>query len=412
MTIPRKLLAAATAALFALGIGAGATTRVAGQQADPGISATEILLGGTHPYSGPASAYGSIGKGALAYFSYINDKGGVNGRKITYKDQDDGYSPPQTVQITKQFVESDHVFAIFNSLGTAPNIAIRPYLNDQKVPQLFVSTGATTWATDAGKFPWTIGWQPDYQAEAIVYAKYLLKESPNAKIGVIYQNDDYGQDYLAGLTRGLGSKANLIVKQVSYEVTDPDVTSQIANLKNSGADTLFIFATPKFSVQSLVTAAKMSWHPTIYLNSVSNSQTIMRAATAAGGADATNGVLTAAYVKDPADARWAGDPGMKLYRQIMAKYQPSGDTSDGNFLYGMGAAETMVDVLTKAGKNLTRAKVMDAAIHLNEQHNIALVPGITVQTSPSDRFPIREEQLARYEGGLWKLFGSIIDARR
>jgi branched-chain amino acid transport system substrate-binding protein len=404
----RRALLIAAATMFALGCGA----RGYAQQAEPGVSASEIIIGGTGPLSGPASAYGTIGEGASAYFSYINDKGGVNGRKITYKDLDDAYSPPQTVQLVKQLVEQDHVFAIFNSLGTAPNIAIRPYLNDEKVPQLFVASGASMWGSDGAKYPWTIGWRPDYQAEAIAYARYLLKESPNAKIGVLYQNDDYGQDYLTGLTKGLGAKANMIVKAVSYEVTDTDVTSQIANLKNSGAGNLAIFATPKFSVQAMVTAAEMSWKPAIYLNSVSNSQTVMRAAIGAGGAAATNGVLTTAYVKDPADPRWANDPGMKLYRRIMAKYLPSADTSDGFYLYGMGAAETLVDVLAKGGKNPTRAKVMDATLHLNEPHNIALIPGMLVQTSPADRFPVRQEQLARYEGGTWKLFGSIVDARK
>ena len=267
-------------ALVALVLGA-TTTRVWGQS-DPGITSTEILLGGTHPFSGPASLYGNVGKGISAYFAYINDNGGVNGRKITYKDLDDGYSPPQTVQLTHQLVEQDHVFAVFDGLGTAPTAAVRPYLNDQKVPQIFVATGASTWGADYVKYPWTIGWQPDYQSESEVYAKYILQHTPNAKIGIIQQNDDFGQDSLAGLNRGLGAKAaSMVVKTATYETTDPDVNSQIASLKASGADTFVVFATPKFAALALISAAKQGWHPTIYLNNVAASQPVLRGATAA-----------------------------------------------------------------------------------------------------------------------------------
>ncbi|MBV8150799.1 MAG: ABC transporter substrate-binding protein, partial [Candidatus Eremiobacteraeota bacterium] len=355
MQIPRQLAIAATIASFVVALVVGAASP---SPADtPGVTNTEILLGGTHPYSGSLSAYSSIGKGATAYFAYINDKGGVYGRKIVYKDVDDGYNPPQSLTLVKQLVEQDHVFAIFNSLGTPPNTVLRPYLNEKEVPQLFVATGASTWGADAAKFPWTIGWQTDYQSESIIYAKYLLQHSPNAKIAVLYQNDDYGQDYLNGLTRGLGSKANLIVKTATYEVTDPDVKSQVASLKNSGADTFFIFATPKFSTQALVTAAQLSWKPTIFLNNVSNSQVVMRNATQQGGAEATNNVISTFYTLDPSDPQWANNPGMVLYKEIMAKYAPKADTSDVYYLYGMGAAFTMVDALQKAGKNPTRASL-------------------------------------------------------
>lgn len=379
---------------------------------EPGVTATEIVLGGTHPYSGPASAYGVIGKGAQAYFTYINDNGGVYGRKIVYKDLDDAYSPPQAVQLVKQLVEQDHVFALFNTLGTPSNTAIRPYLNQNQVPQLFVATGASTWGADAAKYPWTIGWQPDYQSESIIYAHYLLKEDPNAKIGVLYQNDDYGEDYLTGLKRGLGSKADLIVKAASYEVTDPTVTSQVASLKASGANTFFIFATPKFSVQALVAAAQMSWHPRIFLNTVSNSQTTMRAATAAGGTGATQGVISVQYVKDPAEPKWDNDAGMKLYRSILAKYAPGADANNGYHLYGMGAAFTMVDALQRAGKNPTRKSLMNAATHLHETDNPFVILGVVVATTPSNRFPIVQEQLARYDGSRFALFGSLINARQ
>ena len=389
-----------------------AATLPATGQSVPGVTSTQILLGGVHPYSGPASAYSSIGKGAKAYFDYINDtKGGVYGRKIVYKDLDDGYNPPQSLQLTKQLVEQDKVFAMFNPLGTPVNTVLRPYLNENKVPQLFVATGATTWALDSAKFPWTIGWQPDYQAESIVYAKYVLQHEPNAKIGVIYQNDDYGQDYLNGLIKGLGAKQNMIVKSVSYEVSDPDVSSQIASLKASGADTVFIFATPKFSTQSLVAIAKLTWKPTIYLNVVSNTQTVMRPATQQGGAAATNGVISIQYLKDPSDPSNANDAGVKLEHEILAKYVSGADPNDGFYLYGMGAAFTMVDALTKAGKNLSREGIMQAALHLHETDNPFVLPGMIVQTSPGDHFPIRQMQLSKYSDGKWVTFGTLISAR-
>lgn len=388
-----------------------ATVPAAGQSV-PGVTSTQVLLGGVHPYSGPASAYSSIGKGAKAYFDYINDtKGGVYGRKIIYKDLDDAYNPPQSLQLTKQLVEQDKVFAMFNPLGTPVNTVLRPYLNENKVPQLFVATGATTWALDSAKYPWTIGWQPDYQAESIVYAKYLMQHDPGAKIGVIYQNDDYGQDYLNGLIKGLGSKQSMIVKSVSYEVSDPDVSSQIASLKGSGANTVFIFATPKFSTQSLVAIAKLSWKPTVYLNVVSNSQSVMRAATQQGGAAATDGVLSIQYLKDPSDPANASDPGIKLEREILAKYVPGADPNDGFYLYGMGAAFTMIDALQKAGKNLTREGIMQAALHLHETDNPFVLPGTIVQTSPSDHFPIRQMRMSKYDDGKWVQFGALLSAR-
>jgi len=409
MHVPSKSFAAAFAAFLTFAL---CTSTVAPLRADePGITSTEIVLGGLHPSSGPASAYGAIGKGAQAYFTYINDNGGVNGRKITYKDMDDQYLPPMAIQLAKQLVEQDHVFAMFNTLGTPSNTAIRPYLNQNAVPQLFVATGASTWGADATKFPWTIGWQPDYQSEAIIYARYLMKEDPSAKIAVLYQNDDYGEDYLNGLKAGLGKKADAIVKTATYEVADATVSSQIATLKASGANTLFIFATPKFSVQALVAAAQQSWKPRTFLNSVSNSQTTMKAATTAGGVAATKDVISVQYYKDPSEPKWDSDAGMKLYRAILAKYIPGADPNNGYFLFGMGVAYTMVDCLQRAGKNPTRKGVMDAAIHLNERSNPFLIPGIVVQTSPNNRFPIGQEQLAQYDGTRFSLFGSLIGAR-
>ncbi len=337
----------------------------------------------------------------------------MNGRKIEYKDLDDGYSPPQSVQLTRQLVDQDHIFAMFNQLGTPVNVATRPYLNQNSVPDVFVATGATMWGTDGDKFPWTIGWQPDYQSESIVYARYLLKERPRAKIGVLYQNDDYGADYLAGLKKGLGSRADLLVKAVSYEVTDPDVTSQIANLKASGADTFFIFATPKFAAQALIAAGGQSWHPQIFLNNVSTSQTVFDAAVKAAGVGSVDGVITTQYYKDPADNGWANDAGMQLYKRVMAKYLPSADTKDNNYVYGMAAAFTMVDALRASGKNLTRQGFMNTVIHLHETNNPFLIPGITLATSPGDRFPIRQERLAKYDAqaGHFVGFGTVINAR-
>jgi branched-chain amino acid transport system substrate-binding protein len=380
-------------------------------RAEDGVTDTQVLIGGTHPYSGPAAAYGMIGKGIEAYFDYINAKGGVYGRKIVFKDMDDAYSPPQTVQLVKQLAEQDKVFAFFNTLGTAPNLAIRPYLNGLKIPQLFVSTGATTWAMDAKQFPWTIGFNPDYQSEAIIFAKNILATAPHAKVGALIQNDDFGRDTVAGLQKALAGKGVSLVKVESYEVTDPDVRSQMAALKASGADTLIIAATPKFAVQAMVARAQLGWKPLTYLSDVSASQTVMRAATNAGGNAATDGVITAEYVIDPTNPAMAGTPGMKLYREILSKYAPTLDPTNAFVLYGMAAAYTMVDALQKAGKNLTREGVMQAAVHMNEK-NPFLIEGILVQTSPSDRFPIRAEQLAHYSQGLFVPMGFVIDARK
>jgi branched-chain amino acid transport system substrate-binding protein len=411
MTSPvRKATIGIFAAAFALAV-TGSTIAPAAA-ADPGITDTEILLGGTHPYSGPASAYGNIGKGIGAYFSYVNDHGGVNGRKIRYIDKDDGYSPPQAVQLVHQMVEQDKVFAIFDTLGTAVNTAIRPYLNQNGVPHMFVATGASTWGHDYQKFPWTIGWQPDYQAEAILYARDILQNHPKAKIGVLYQNDDYGEDYNIGLKRGLGTHQNMIVKMASYETTDPSVGSQIATLKASGADTFMIFATPKFAIQAMVLAAQQSWHPVIYLNNVSAAVPFMQAASKAGGPSAVQGVISTIYLKDPANhARYAGDAGMKWYNEIMSKYLPSADKDDGNYLYGVAIGYTMVDVLKRAGRDLTRKKVMDIASNLNERDNPLAYPGVVIRTSPNFRYPITQMIAAKWLSTDWSPMGVLVDTR-
>ncbi|HEX3465154.1 MAG TPA: ABC transporter substrate-binding protein [Candidatus Elarobacter sp.] len=406
----RRIAAASIASLFALGV--SASTVVPASAADPGVSANEIVLGGTHPFSGPASAYGNIGKGIGAYFSYLNDHGGINGRKIKWIDLDDAYSPPQAVQLVHQLVEQDKVFAVFDTLGTAVNTAIRPYLNQNGVPHLFVATGATTWGKDYKQFPWTIGWQPDYQAESILYAKEILQSTPKAKIAVLYQNDDYGEDYNAGLKKGLGSHQNMIVKMASYETSDPNVSSQISTLKSSGADTLMIFATPKFAIQAMVAAAQQSWHPKIYLNNVANTIPYMKAVEKAAGPSATANVITTYYLKDPANhARYANDPGMKLYEEIMTKYIPNGDKDDGNYLYGVSIAYTMADVLRRAGKDLTRKKVMDVVSNFTEKDNPLVYPGVLIRTSPNFRFPITQMITAKWLGSDWSPTGVLTDTR-
>ncbi len=379
---------------------------------EPGLTADQIVIGGDHPFSGPASAYGNIGKGIGVFFDYVNDHGGVNGRKIKWIDLDDGYSPPQAVQLVHQLVEQDNVFAIFNSLGTQVNTAIRPYLNDQKIPQLFVSTGATTFGADYKQFPWTMGWQPNYQAEAIIYAQDVLRNRPKAKIGVLYQNDDFGTDLLTGLKTGLGSHGDMIVKTASYETTDPNVSSQISALKSAGCDTLMIFATPKFAIQAMVAKAQQSWTPLTYLNNVANTIPYMRAAAKIGGPSAVSGVVTTIYLKDPANhARYAGDAGMKLYRDMMSKYLPGADQDDGNYLYGAAVAYTFVDCLRRAGRDLTRQKLMDAAAHLNERDNPLVYPGVAITTNPSYRFPISQLIAARWLGTDWSPEGVLIDAK-
>jgi branched-chain amino acid transport system substrate-binding protein len=403
--------AAVTLLVGATACGGGGQSQAQRTASAPGITADTILLGTTDPLSGPASAYGTIARSSEAYFKWQNDNGGVNGRKIDYKILDDAYNPAQTVQLTRELVSQDKVFATFGGLGTQAQTSVEPYMNQQKVPQLFVATGATKFGRDYKKYPYTIGWQPAYQGESIIYAKQLLKTNPSAKIGVLYQNDDYGQDYLDGLTKGLGSKQSLIIDKESYDVT-ADVKSQVAKLKASGADTFFIFSTPKFAVQAMATAFVLGWHPAIYLNSVSNSQVVMQGVTKATGSPAsTDGVISVIYIKDPTDAQWDNDNGMKQYRQIMAKYYPSGDVNDGFNVFGMASAYTMIDVLKQAGTNPTRDQVKDLVSRLNETNNPFLLPGVKVKTSSDDHFPITQEKLIKYQSGHWVSFGDLFDAR-
>jgi branched-chain amino acid transport system substrate-binding protein len=372
---------------------------------DPGASDTEIKIGNTNPYSGPASAYGAIGKAIAAYFRMVNERGGINGRKVNFITYDDGYSPPKTVEMVRKLVEQDEVLLLFQSLGTPSNTAIHKYMNGKKVPQLFVATGATKW-NDAKNFPWTMGWQPNYQTEARIYAKHILQTKPNAKIAVLYQNDDYGKDYLKGFEDGLGPQAQkMIVAKASYEVSEPTVDSQILQLKASGADTFFNITTPKFAAQAIRAAYDTGWKPTHYLNNVSNSVgSVLKPA----GLEKAVGIITSAYVKDPTDKRWASDPGMKAWRDFMAKYNPDGDTSDPFNVYGNTVAATLEQVLKQCGDTLTRENVMKQAASLKRFRMETLLPGISISTGPSDYAPIEAMQLERFNGQQFELFGEVI----
>jgi branched-chain amino acid transport system substrate-binding protein len=397
-----KHLSLAVAGIAAAAISLSA---VAQKKYDMGATDTEIKIGGIHPFSGPASAYGTIGKAISAYFDKINAEGGINGRKIKYIDLDDGYNPAKTVEQARKLVEEEEVLLVFNPLGTPPNSAIHKYMNQKKVPQLFVATGATKWG-DPKDFPWTMGWQPNYQGEARIYAQHILETNPNAKIGILYQNDDYGKDYVKGMEDGLGAKAKtMIVAKVSYEVTDPTVDSQMVTLKGSGADTFFNVTTPKFAAQAIKKAAELGWKPAHYLNNVSAS---VGSVLTPAGLDNSVGLLTTAYLKDPTDPQWANDKGMQDWKAWMAKYYPGGNLIDGNNVYGYTVAQGLVQVLKQCGDNLTRANVMKQAASLNMELPL-LLPGVNVKTGPDDFYPIQREQLARFDGKTWKLFGKVYD---
>ncbi len=370
---------------------------------DPGASDKEIKIGNINPYSGPASAYGTIGKSIAAYFEKVNAEGGVNGRKIKFISLDDGYSPPKTVEQARKLVEEEEVLLVFQPLGTPPNSAIHRYMNQKKVPHLFVATGATKWG-DPKNFPWTMGWQPNYQSEGKIYAAHILETKPNAKIGVLYQNDDYGKDYLKGFEDGLGAKAKtMIVSKLSYEVTDPTIDSQMVSLKASGADTFFNITTPKFAAQAIKKAAEIGWKPVHYLNQVSAS---VGAVLTPAGLDNSVGIISTQYLKDPTDPQWANDKAIIEWREFMAKYYPAGDLKDVFNVYGPSVAQTLVQVLKQAGDNLTRENVMKQAASLDMTLPL-LLPGINVKTSPTDFYPIEREQLVRFDGKAWIRFGKV-----
>jgi branched-chain amino acid transport system substrate-binding protein len=391
---------AALAILAAVSTGA-----LAQKKYDIGATDTEIKIGNIMPYSGPASAYGVIGSTEAAYFKKINAEGGINGRKINFISYDDGYSPPKTVEQARKLVESDEVLLIFNPLGTPPNSAIQKYMNAKKVPQLFVATGATKW-NDPREFPWTMGWQPNYQSESRIYAKYLLKEKPNAKIAVLYQNDDYGKDYLKGLKDGLGAKAaTMIVAEESYETTEPSIDNHIVKLKSTGADVFFNVTTPKFAAQAIKKMTEVEWKPLHLLNNVSSSiGSVMKPA----GFEASQNIISSAYLKDTSDPQWKNDPGMKAFDEFLTKYFPEGNRIDASVMYAYTVAQGLVHVLKACGDNLTRENVMKQAASIKDLELGGLLPGIKVNTSPSDFAPISQLQLERFKGEKWDLFGDVI----
>jgi len=374
-----------------------------------GVTASEIKIGNTNPYSGPASAYGTIGKAIGAYFRKINDEGGINGRKITYISYDDGYSPPKTVEMARRLVEEDHVAFLFNTLGTPPNSAIHKYMNQMKVPQLFVATGATKW-NDPQHFPWTMGYQPNYQTEGRIYAAYTLKNMPDAKIGILYQNDDYGKDYLKGFEDGLGEAAKkLIVLRQSYEVTDPTIDSQIVNLKDSGANVFFDITIPKFAVQAIKKAHDIGWQPLHFLNNVSSSLgTVLKPA----GLEASRGLITALYMKEITDPQWKNDKGFQEWMAWMKKYYPEGALDDQSNAFAYNVAILMTHVLKQCGNDLSRENIMRQAANVKDFELPLLLPGIKVNTSPTDFAPIEQEQLAKFDGERWVLFGELYDAAK
>jgi branched-chain amino acid transport system substrate-binding protein len=382
------------------------TVALADKKYDTGAGDTEIKIGNIMPYSGPASAYAVIGKTEAAYFNKINAEGGINGRKINFISYDDGYSPPKAVEQARKLVEGDEVLTVFNPLGTPSNSAIEKYMNAKKVPQLFVATGASKW-NDPKDFPWTMGWQPSYESEAHIYAKYLLKEKPDGKVGVLYQNDDFGKDYLRGLKDGLGDRASMIVAEESYEITERSIDGHIVKLKASGADIFVSITTPKFSAQAIKKLAEIEWHPMHILSNVSASVGgVMQPA----GFENAQGILSAAYAKDGADPQWNDDPGMKKFLAFLAKYYPEGNRLDASVVYGYGVAQTLVQVLEMCGDNLTRDNLMKQAASLKDFEPDTLLPGISINTSPTDYAPIKKLKMMRFKGDKWELFGDIISA--
>jgi branched-chain amino acid transport system substrate-binding protein len=397
----RLRIAALATAIVALTSGGA----FAQKKYDTGATDAEIKIGNIMPYSGPASAYGVIGKTEEAYFKKINAEGGINGRKINFVSYDDAYSPPKAVEQVRKLVESDEVLLVFNPLGTPSNSAIQKYLNSKKIPQLFVATGATKW-NDPKNFPWTMGWQPSYQSEGRIYAKYLLKDKSGAKIGVLFQNDDFGKDYLKGLKDGLGDKAsNMIVMEESYETSEPSIDGHIVKLKASGADVFFSVTTPKFAAQAIKKLAEIDWHPThIVVNVSASVGSVMKPA----GFENSQGILSAAYAKDAADPQWDNDPGMKKFLEFLQQYYPDANKLDSSVVYGYGAAQTMVKVLQMCGDDLTRANVMKQAASLKDFAPDTLLPGVKINTSANDFAPIEQLQMQRFKGEKWELFGETI----
>ena len=400
--IRRHMVTMLLAAIVIAGTGSAA---LAQKKYDTGASDTEIKIGNISPYSGPASAYGTVGKAMAAVFRKVNDDGGINGRKINFISYDDAYSPPKAVEQARKLIESDEVLLLFGTLGTASNSAIQKYVNSKRVPQLFVATGATKW-NDPKNFPWTMGWLPSYQSEARIYAKYLTKEKPAARIAVLYQNDDMGKDYLKGLKDGLSSDPSRIVAEESYEVAEPTINSHVVRLKSSNPEVIVFFTTPKFGAQAIKKVGEMNWKPTTIVSNVSASTaTVMRPA----GLEYSQDVISAAYAKDASDPQWVGDPGIKAFDELLAKYLPEANRVDASALTGYNMAQTMVEVLKRCGDNLTRENIMKQAASLKKLAQGGLLPGVTITTGPDDFQPIEQLQLIRFKGERWQLFGDVLD---
>ncbi|AND92719.1 blr7828 [Bradyrhizobium diazoefficiens USDA 110] len=404
MTAVRFQVAALAAALALCTAMTGPV--LAQKKYDSGASDTEIKIGNIMPYSGPASAYAVIGKTEEAYFNKINAEGGVNGRKIKFISYDDGYSPPKTVEQARKLVESDGVLLIFGSLGTSTNGAIRKYMNEKKVPQLFVASGASKW-NDPRQYPWTMGWQPSYASEARIYAKYVMKEKPDAKIGVLYQNDDFGKDYLKGLKGGLGAKASMIVLEEAYDTSEPAVDEHVVKLKASGADVFISITTPKFAAQAIKKAAEINWHPMQIISNVSAS---VGGVLEPAGIEISQGILSASYTKDGSDPQWNADEGMKKFYNFLAQFDPKANKLDAGVVFGYAAAQTMVKVLHMCGDDLTRENVMKQAASLKDFEPDTLLPGIRINTAPDNFAPIEQLQMMRFKGKKWELFGDIISS--
>ncbi len=373
---------------------------------DDGATDKEIKIGNTNPYSGPASSYGVIGKCIEAYWKSVNDRGGVNGRMINFVTRDDGYSPPKTVELVRQLVEQEKVLCMFQTLGTPTNTAIHKYMNQKKVPQLYVATGASKWGKPK-EFPWTMGFQPDYHTEAVIYAKHILATIKDAKIGVLMQNDDYGKDYWEGFKEGLGKDVGKVVKHVSYETTDPTVDSQIIQLKDSGANVFFNIAIPKFAAQAIRKAGDLGWKPVQYLNNVSSS---VASTLKPAGLDNSQGIITALYLMDPTDKQWDSNADMKTWSAWMDKWMPGANKSDGSYVFAYAVSYLMEQTLKQCGDNLTRENLMRQAANSKKLRVPLLLPGITVNTSPTDFYPVQSVQLASFKGETWNLFGDIMSA--
>ena len=392
------------ATLLGLAMATSATAALAQKKYDTGASDSEIKIGNILPYSGPASAYGVVGKAMGAVFKKVNDEGGINGRKINFISYDDAYSPPKAVEQARKLIESDEVLLLFGTLGTASNTAIQKYVNSKKVPQLFVATGATKW-NDPKAFPWTMGWLPSYQSESRIYAKYLTKEKPTTKVAVLYQNDDMGKDYLKGLKDGFAKDSSRIVAEESYEVSEPTIDSHVVRIKSSNPDVVVFFTTPKFGAQAIKKLGEMNWKPVTIISNVSASTaTVMRPA----GLENSQGVISAAYAKDASDPQWQGDSGIKAFDELLAKYLPEVNRVDSSAMTGYNMATTMVEVLKRCGDNLTRANVMKQAASLKQFPQGGLLPGVTLSTGPEDFQPIEQLQLMQFKDGRWQLFGDVI----